>query len=183
MSKFLEQSNEFNSSIFLVLPLLKNVIGLNCKLKALKKKNYKLYDNNGIIWYNLTNNDKLNGIIGGSKGIKIHYFWLSDEKIKDKTILSFILNSHGIGFDQTIKDFNEKFKIDYKRNEVVMIMLYFSKKFIWDEEKITSFLEELEEDYFSIQDQQPPCSDCRYRFFKNLVRKCDYLYVEAKLPM
>lgn len=181
MSKFLDEYNGYNSELYMVFPLLKNETGFKCKLKFLKKRNYKIYNENHEKWYNLNSRKKLNYIIGGSKGIKIHYLWLSDEILKPTT--GFIYRENSCNFDKIIDDYNEKFETDYKKEEVVVIMLYLSNKFMWDEEKILSFLDELEEDYFSIQDETPPCSDCRYLFMKNLTKKCNYLYVEAKFTM
>jgi len=186
MSKYLEDSNSYSSKLFLVFPLLENTVGLKCKLKTFPKKNYKSYDSD-IIWYNLNDGRILNSIVAGSKGIKIYYFWLNDEneKIKLSEISSgtYVSAVSNIDFEKIVSDYNEKFKTEYKVREVLVIVLFFSKKYIWDDEKILSFLEELEKDYFSIQNIDPPCSNCRYRFLKNLTRKCDYLYVEANISV
>lgn len=191
MSKYLEEFNSYNSTLTLVFPITENTIGLKCKLKAIKKKNYKLYDSD-IIWYNLNDERILNSIIGGSKGIKIHYFWLGDGKINnsiDTMTLNYMnlakssAEDRSVEFSEMLVRYNQKFKTEYKAHEVVILMLYLTNKFVWDDQKLISFLEELERDYFSIKDVKPPCSNCRYRFLKNLTRKCDYLYVEANIPM
>ena len=186
MSKYLEDSNPYSSKLFLVFPLLENTVGLKCKLKTFPKKNYKSYDSD-IIWCNFKDYQLLNSMVAGSKGIKIQYFWLNNENKKmEYPEISSGTHSSVVGtidLDEVVSNYNKKFKTEYKVREVLVIVLFFSKKYIWDDEKILSFLEELEKDYFSLQNINPPCSNCRYRFLKNLTRKCDYLYVEANISV